>query len=294
MATPATSLFRAWGLTIASEFDLAPYLEPAVATAVPDVVVVRGTASAEGESGGRRVRISWQGLAFEVRQGTRITVLDEGGAAREELAQFVAGPVMGALLTQRGFFVLHASAVCLDGDVVAFTARSGVGKSTLAAQLARCGAEHLADDMVVLAVDDTGAWVVIGPRLAKISDAVLPVEGDVVAREGLAGRSLVRLPSGGHVDGTRLRLGRLCVISDATSPEAVTLTRLRGARRLVAVAEADFGAPLVAQDAGAAALERTHRVARALVVDALSRPRRIDIGPAVARALRTAARPDVP
>ncbi len=235
------------------------------------------------------MRLAWQGLAFDVCDGTHIAVADAAATSRDELAQFVAGPVMGALLTQRGFYVLHASAVRLDGEVVAFTARSGVGKSTLAIQLARCGAEHLADDMVVLAADAAGVTVVMGPRLAKVSVGAVVAGDEVVSRERLAGRCLVRVPPGGRDDGSRQRLARLCVLTDASDEGVVTITRMLGARRFVAVADADFGARVLGADAGAATLERTRGVARAVVVESLARPRRLDVGPAVVRALRATA-----
>jgi hypothetical protein len=63
------------------------------------------------------------------------------------------GPVMGLLLHQRGRFLLHASAVSLNGIAVAFLGGHASGKSTLAAALHRRGARLVADDLTAVEVE---------------------------------------------------------------------------------------------------------------------------------------------
>jgi len=58
---------------------------------------------------------------------------------------------MGVILHQRGFFTLHASAVAMQGGVVAFVGWKGWGKSTTAAALHGHGYPFVTDD--VLAID---------------------------------------------------------------------------------------------------------------------------------------------
>ena len=70
------------------------------------------------------------------------------------LRLYLLGPALALLLHQRGFLVLHASAVSLDGGVVAFLGHSGHGKSTTAATLHARGAAIVADDVVAV---DLGA-----------------------------------------------------------------------------------------------------------------------------------------
>ncbi|HWA54314.1 MAG TPA: hypothetical protein VG816_09105 [Solirubrobacterales bacterium] len=50
----------------------------------------------------------------------------------------------------QGLEVLHASAVAVDGDAIAFAGLSGSGKTSLALDLCRHGAEFLADDVIAL------------------------------------------------------------------------------------------------------------------------------------------------
>ena len=138
--------------------------------------------------------------------------------------------------------MLHASAVRLDAEVVAFTAASGVGKSTLAVQLAACGAEYLADDMVVVRLEREGAQVVLGPRLGQGVGRHLRARTGPWSRErGLRGgawfaRYAVACPTvtACHSDA--------CALSLTAARGRLTITTLSGARRLVAVAEADFAA----------------------------------------------------
>jgi hypothetical protein len=54
------------------------------------------------------------------------------------------------LMSLRGHFVLHASAVVLGSGVVAFCGRSGAGKTTTARALARAGASFVAQDKLVV------------------------------------------------------------------------------------------------------------------------------------------------
>jgi serine kinase of HPr protein (carbohydrate metabolism regulator) len=54
------------------------------------------------------------------------------------------------LMALRGHFVLHASAVLVDGAIVAFAGKSGAGKTTTARALAGAGARLLSEDKLVL------------------------------------------------------------------------------------------------------------------------------------------------
>lgn len=75
-------------------------------------------------------------------------------------------PIAGAV---QGLEALHASAVVLDGQVVALVAASGTGKSSLATHLVAQGAQFFTDD--VLAVEHAAGEVVAhpGPRISKVA-----------------------------------------------------------------------------------------------------------------------------
>jgi hypothetical protein len=67
------------------------------------------------------------------------------------------GPVMAYWLERRGVLALHASVVEVDGLAVAFLAPRGGGKTSLAATFMAAGHRLLADDLLALAIDPSGA-----------------------------------------------------------------------------------------------------------------------------------------
>ncbi len=82
------------------------------------------------------VHLHWHSVAtFLVREGRLVTVDPAPGIDQGTLRIFLLGPVLAALLRQRGYLVLHASAVAYSGGAAAFLGLSGRGKSTLAAAL---------------------------------------------------------------------------------------------------------------------------------------------------------------
>lgn len=88
--------------------------------------------------------------AFLLHEGRRITIARSEAATDADLRLFLLGSVFGLLCHQRGLLPLHASAVRIDGRVVAFSGPSGVGKSTLAAAMAARGHKLVADDVLVI------------------------------------------------------------------------------------------------------------------------------------------------
>jgi hypothetical protein len=86
-------------------------------------------------------------------QDDRIEVFLE--RTRLDLAELrFLGPVFSYWLERRGLTTLHASAVAVNGQGVAFLSRHGGGKSGLAAAMVRAGHPLLTDDL--LAVEETG------------------------------------------------------------------------------------------------------------------------------------------
>ncbi len=73
------------------------------------------------------------------------------------LLELLAGPMLLLPLAGKGIFGLHASAVRIDGGLVAFAGESGVGKSTLAAAGARAGVwQRRADDLLPWTLSSLG------------------------------------------------------------------------------------------------------------------------------------------
>src|SRR6185436_12200791 len=89
------------------------------------------------------------------------------------LVRWVEGPATAAILYQRGILPLHASAVLIDGELVAFLAPSGTGKSSLAAAFVTDGAVLFADDLLAvrLGTPDGAPWAFPGSTRLRIPPA---------------------------------------------------------------------------------------------------------------------------
>ena len=92
--------------------------------------------------------------AFLVSSGTEILVEPEAGVAPEALRLSLLGPALALALHQRGLFLLHASAVSVNGEAVAFLGMHGFGKSTTAALLNARGHPLVSDDLLAVSVED--------------------------------------------------------------------------------------------------------------------------------------------
>lgn len=66
------------------------------------------------------------------------------------LLTYFLGPCMGAILHQRGEFLLHGSCVTRNGKTILVTGISGAGKSTLAAEFLKNGWEMVTDDIALI------------------------------------------------------------------------------------------------------------------------------------------------
>ncbi len=91
------------------------------------------------------------GLAsYLVSHGRDIVVCPETGALSLDVRAYLLGTLFVVLCQQRGLLPLHASAVASTQGVVAFLARSGQGKSSLAAHLVQRGFPVVADDVCLI------------------------------------------------------------------------------------------------------------------------------------------------
>ncbi|TCM07481.1 hypothetical protein [Sphingomonas sp. PP-CC-3G-468] len=96
------------------------------------------------------------------------------GTCDSDIDVFVGGTGLGLLLQQRGWIVLHASAVRVGDAAVLFCGASGAGKSTLAAALGGRGFDLVADDFCGITVGTDGVGLVHpdGRRLKLWDDAI--------------------------------------------------------------------------------------------------------------------------
>ena len=180
--------YAAYGLAIDSELAL-PEFETR-ASPVFDIVIHRGPVerplSEVGPDGAFRlaqddVLFHWEPLGgFRVRHGSEI-IVDLVPDADEHMARLpLVGVVMAVALHQRGFLVLHGSAVNVGGEAIAFIGNKGHGKSTMAATLYSRGHSLLTDDVVAIDMrSDSGTFVLPGcPQFKLWPDSAAATLGD--------------------------------------------------------------------------------------------------------------------
>lgn len=102
------------------------------------------------EHHGFRLRYD-DGTVFLVDEhGSQIWAVWPDSLTLEDTAVYLLGAVLGFVLRLRGVTCLHASAFCVDGQVVALAGPSGAGKSTTAAAIAGRDLAVLTDDLLAL------------------------------------------------------------------------------------------------------------------------------------------------
>lgn len=156
------------GLAVKSEVALPSVGETDLDARSPDVVIRRG-AVPNHLMGADHVQPAWQLkgkdilllvpnlIRILIRDGREMVIATECGSDEAEGLVFVVSNAFGILLQQRGgIMVLHASAVVVNGQALAFCGPSGVGKSTLAAALCHLGHALASDDMCAVVLDAYG------------------------------------------------------------------------------------------------------------------------------------------
>lgn len=115
-------------------------------------------------------------------------------ATDESLTTYLLGQVLSFSLLSFGYEPLHATAVVIDGEAVAFLGDCGYGKSTLGAAFLDRGTRILTDDVLTLEMRERRWMAHAGPPRLKLFPSV--------ARTVLARGSASRL----HADTSKLIL----------------------------------------------------------------------------------------
>lgn len=184
-------MYTAYGLTIQSELDLP---ELAETEGPPDVTIARGVVDAVPTPTDRPGHGFWAEHdeachffenvgAFLVRGGSRIIVDPAPGAHPALVRRSILGPAMGLLLHQRGFLILHASAVMIGESAITFAGWRGWGKSTLAAVMRSRGHTVITDDVTAVDMSCGTPSILPGVPQVRLWPDVVKALGDL--SEGL-------------------------------------------------------------------------------------------------------------
>jgi hypothetical protein len=159
---------------------------------------------------------------YQVSHGQDVVIDPEPDADSSLVRLFLFGSVMGLVCHQRGLFPLHASAIEIDGEVVAFVGPPGQGKSTLAAHgVAMGGARFVADDILVVGFDEAGLPLahpgMPNVKLWREALTALGRSADGLQPDWFRAEKFL-LPMADHLVSEPLPLRRVYVLSD--NPEA--------------------------------------------------------------------------
>jgi hypothetical protein len=166
-----------YGLSVGSDFWILNPLENKPEARKFDVTVRLG---AVGNSSAQPQAVSDYFLGhlpniakFLIRGGNEIVVELASGVDEQILRPCILGSAMSVILQQRGFLVLHASAVVRLGEAIAFLGTSGAGKSTTASAFLKQGYSVITDDVLAIQFRD-GVPVVVPsyPMIKLLPDAV--------------------------------------------------------------------------------------------------------------------------
>lgn len=162
--------YSIYGLCLHSDV---PFKDLPAGGEVPDITIKRVKLNqselAAGERTGQRVTGRFyhepvkSDVLFEIKDGHSIALDPLIPIEPDVLRGLLTGIFMSVLLRQRGYLVLHASAVAKEGEAIAFMGNSGWGKSTLAEYFYQQGYELLTDDVLVLDVREDRENVVALP-----------------------------------------------------------------------------------------------------------------------------------
>jgi len=270
--------YFAYGLRIHSELALPELAESGGAADVTIRFGSLGYASTDAPGNGLlwanedEVFLSFARIgAFLVRGGREIVVDPAPGEDMRWARNAVLGPVMGALLYQRGRLTLHASATSVGGAVVAFMADQRVGKSTTAAAMVARGHSLLADD--ITAIENHGGRLSVSPGYP-----LLKLWPEAAAAVGENPAALLEIMPDVHKGGLRTRressteslpLGCIYVLDRGDAPEIVPL---RPQAALIEVIRNTYGRQLFQAVRTGSHLHQCAEVVNSVPIRRLKRP----------------------
>jgi hypothetical protein len=236
--------YRAFGLTIHSELE---FPELSSGEGAPDLEIHFGeipeslpNPAATGvrfqaRSGQLILRVDGHARYFAT-QGREIIIAREDNADPDAVRLFLLSSVIGAVLHQRGLLPLHASAVEVRGRGVILMGPSGVGKSTLAAALAKRGHHVLSDEITAITLREGQPYVLPAfPQLNIWADAAKRLGQELgTLRRVRGGLEKYALPLGQSYCDSPVSVARAYVLTTTNTSELKT-ERLKGMAKLTAV-----------------------------------------------------------
>lgn len=168
-----TFCYSVYSLKLSSDISF-PDLET-VEFENPDVIIRQQSIPSIGESG---IEINEKGVLLEtdeirmrITEGRFITYEPVSTTGAPAVRSYLVASGLGAILQQRGFLVLHASAVNHQGKAIMFCGDSGMGKSNTAASLLQQQHALLADDMCPIFFESVHPYLLTSFMNLKLTES---------------------------------------------------------------------------------------------------------------------------
>jgi hypothetical protein len=210
---------------------------------------------------------------FHYEKGKGITVERGAGADLTDEPLWLNGSVYSAVASMNGLLPVHASAVVMNGSVIAFTGPGGAGKSTLVAALGSRGLPMFCDDTLLLDLSDPdGIRCLPGHKRLKLRPDAFSLTGAI--REERVSRETPKFyarPASGDV-GIVLPLGALIFLEDGDDPVVIPIS---GGERIIRLQDDHYTARLfhtARQLDPGAQFSHYVRLARQIAMSRFSRP----------------------
>lgn len=229
---------------------------------------------------------------YLAREGKEIIVEPKEGADARAVRLYLLNSVFSVILHQRGFLVLHASAVAVRSTAVSFLGDCGSGKSTTAASLHARGWPLLSDDVIAIETPAEGKLLVRSafPQLKLCPDAAEVFSSDVQSLTKVHPDEDKRLrPAHEGFAGDRvLHLSRLYMLQDAEKLEIVPMSPREAMPMLISNS---FTAHILeVTEARRSHFEQCVRLMETARIKALRRPRDLKALPRLAELVEEDAR----
>jgi hypothetical protein len=240
--------YRAYGLAIRSDAEFLS-LEPGVFD-TPDLVIslTRVPPPAEPETSSNfkhgEHEQHWQFAnigTFHIIGVSEVRITAFEGVTDQSVEIMLVGPVFAILLHMLGFFVIHGSAIEINGRTAVFVGQKGAGKSTTGAALLSRGHAIVNDDLAAVTFDKDGAaWLTPGFPQTKLSAQVVEnvaiTQATVLPKASATfAKELFRLTA--PFSHEARRISRIYVLQPA---EAFGVTRLEGPAALPPLLEHSY------------------------------------------------------
>lgn len=171
LTTVKNTVYKAFGLTIASDFELPELPHANDKENIPNIVIIKADLTllwSELMEPGRYFVVKENLIMFQVpgvaiyliKNGNEIIVSPFDHSEMAQIRLYILGTCMGAALLQRRILPLHGSAVAIKDKAYAFVGDSGAGKSTLATAFLKKDFQLISDDVIPVALSDNNTPVV--------------------------------------------------------------------------------------------------------------------------------------